>query len=185
MKFRNILQIFCYYIIPIILSIHFIINPDRKFLNVIGWISIIIVCFILFIKPIAMITQYKHFKRFLLYRRELGILSFWLALYHSLGYLYFFKMYKLLISNNLASYSYFGIPAFLIMFILGITSNKISMKLLKTKWKKVQYLAYGALILTMFHIELVKYQTFHFSFIISALFVILKYLEYKKIRIKK
>ena len=55
---------------------------------------------------------------------------------------------------NFGDYLSWGLVAFIGMFILGITSNKLSAIKLKRNWKKVQRLAYPAFAFTMIHAAL-------------------------------
>ena len=66
--------------------------------------------------------------------------------------------------------------------ILGLTSNKMSQKLLKKNWKRVQYLSYAALFLVLLHVSLAEGEIGLF-FLVGGLFIVLKVLEFKKVKL--
>ncbi|MEO2154765.1 MAG: ferric reductase-like transmembrane domain-containing protein [Nanoarchaeota archaeon] len=93
--------------------------------------------FISIIKPIIKIFNLRNFEKYLIFRKELGVIVFYLAFFHSLIIFYItdFNYYlaEKLIFNNFGYL--FGLIALIILFLLFITSNNLSMKILKKNWK--------------------------------------------------
>jgi len=75
------------------------------------------------------------------YKRKLGVLAFWFAVFHSVVLMYYLNVFSIngfinsLNLNNILIFS--GMIGFFGMFILSITFNKLSMLKLKRNWKKL------------------------------------------------
>lgn len=162
------------------LSLVFLFFPVlQKKLGSLSWALLLA---ILFLSPLAKISQSKTLQTLMLFRREAGILMGVFAIEHSL--LYFIKFNFPLASflepalwvraGNL-NYIGWGSLALLLTIPLLITSNNFSMRLLKTHWKKLQRLTYLLFILVALHVVLVKYNYIQIIFIITA-YIILKLL---------
>lgn len=65
-----------------------------------------------------------------------------------------------------------GFVATLILIPLFFTSNRKSMKWLKTKWKKLQSLAYAAILLSLLHIVLLEKTWMIYAIIVGLGFII-------------
>ena len=109
-----------------------------------------------FSKPLSVIfPNIDFFKKILRMRRELGISMFYFALAHGSSYI---------LKDGVSPYTrevgyVAGIFALSIYFILYLTSNNVSVRKLKRRWKKLHYLVYPAYILTMLHVGLVGGET--------------------------
>ena len=106
----------------------------------------------LMLTPLAMLTPRLRPLRWLLARRRaFGVAAFLYALLH----LYFYLLEMETLANVLAELELLGIwtgwLAFALMFPLALTSNDASMRALKTRWKKLQRLAYPMAALTLAH----------------------------------
>jgi sulfoxide reductase heme-binding subunit YedZ len=64
-----------------------------------------------------------------------------------------------------------GFIAILVLIPLFLTSNRKSMKKLKTKWKKLQSLAYAAIILSLLHVAILDKTWLIYAIIVSAGFI--------------
>lgn len=113
---------------------------------------------VLLLGPLA--RQFSIFDRFLKYRKELGVLTFFTALVHV--YLSMFALARrgpwgLYLSQPLSAYS--GLFALLIMFVLLIVSNSLAERLLGMKfwWKIQNWGARAAFIFIAFHMTALKY----------------------------
>ncbi|MEG4349434.1 ferric reductase-like transmembrane domain-containing protein [Microcoleus sp. LAD1_D5] len=97
------------------------------------------------------LTRKTGFPQWLLkYRRLIGLLSFFLAVFH--GFI-FFKQRNFDIFDIQTYFVYFqGVATFIIFTLLAITSNDWSVKRLKKNWKKLQRLTYLAMFLVTWHI---------------------------------
>lgn len=79
-----------------------------------------------------------------------------------------------------------GFVAVLLLIPLFLTSNRKSMKLLKTKWKKLQRLAYAAIFLSLLHVAILEKTWLIYAVIISVGFVIrAPFLKQKLIAIRQ
>ena len=179
METKRVMNVLCYYVLPIlIISLSFIFTNFRYF-NLTGRIAEVLLILILFVKPVAILTNRLFLRKFLAYRRQLGVLIFWLTLIHTIGFIYLFKMFKFSDFLGFKNHAFWGMLATIGMIVLGITSNKFSLLLLKQNWKKLQYLAYPVLFATLLHIGIVSNEMRLF-YILTTTFTILKILEFIK-----
>lgn len=65
-----------------------------------------------------------------------------------------------------------GFVAILLLVPLFLTSNRKAMKLLKTKWKKLQRLAYGAMFLSLLHVAILEKTWLIYAVIVGIGFII-------------
>lgn len=173
---KKFVDLLCLYIIPAGVFVWSLLLPNNYTFIVMGKISLWLFVFIMFIKPIAVISHNDFFNRRMHYRKQLGILTFWFFLFHALGLIYIMKLqldYFFLIPHL-----FFSLIAGLGMLILTITSNKYSVKKLKKNWKRIQYLAYPTFVFTLVHVALAqdKMQIFY---IITSLYIILKIFQFR------
>jgi sulfoxide reductase heme-binding subunit YedZ len=181
MKIRRIIQVVSYYVIPVVLLLLTLLIRDGDLFESFGSISLYLLIAVMFIKPVVKILNIKLFMKLLLYRREVGLLTFWFFLFHAYG---------LIVSQNIGlssllntgSFLFYGCVGGAMLVILAVTSNKISQKLLKKNWKRVQYLSYAALFFVLLHVSLVEGELWMF-FLVGGLFIVLKIIEFKKIRL--
>ncbi len=182
--FRLFLRYLSYYIAPAVLLILAVfpilsVRDSYDFFAIIGRWSLNVFTFIMVISPLSVIfgkVKYigKFLKKSFTYRKELGLLVFWLAFFHSI-YLFIVLKMNLLPINRLFSFSGYiswGIYAFIAMVILGATSNKISMIKLKTNWKKIQMLAYPTYAAVCVHTAIVKNESG--PYVLLGVYIILK-----------
>lgn len=187
---KKIIQYICYYILPSlmlisIISLNLLKIDEYQLLSKFGSISLILVMIILFVKPLSVIFQKIDFlKKILMYRREMGVLAFWFAMFHGILLMFYLKLIS---QNSLPQFLdikgmlFWGTIALFLMFLLGITSNTLSQIKLKQNWKKLQYLAYFALAFILIHKAIVKNEIY--PYFILVLFIVLKIVE--KYLIKK
>ena len=201
-KLRKFLNWFVIFVVPILFLIYtFFILKNNLFYEfeikgrLLGYIAYWLLAFILLIKPIIIIFNLKKLKKYLSYRKELGILTFYFALFHVVFVTLFH--YKILKFDELEKsvvffffnffikdkYNFIGFLGLIILFILTITSNKFSMKLLKNKWKKLHYSVYLAFILLSLHSYFITREIIYV--ITLVIFIILKILEFKGVKIIK
>jgi len=88
-----------------------------------------------------------------LFRRQLGVLAFFMAVTH-VGYMSWIR--KIASGENpldsLFKYQQTGFAAFTIFLLLWVTSNDISMKLLGKWWRYLQRLSYVSVIALILHV---------------------------------
>jgi sulfoxide reductase heme-binding subunit YedZ len=181
---RTIVQIICYYILPAIMLITelmaIIANASlyRLLVNY-GNYAMYLVIIILFVKPLSILfPKIKPFRTLMTYRREMGVLAFWFAVFHSIALLFYLEIFKTGDISILYQDSalLFGVLALFCMLILGFTSNKLAVIKLKRNWKRVQMVAYPALFLIVFH--MMQHEKEYSGLIILIAFLSLKTAEY-------
>lgn len=183
MNTRKLITLTSIYIVPLFLIItlvHIFKAYNTNLLSEFGKVSFILLFILLIIKPIStLIPKLSCLKKYLTYRRELGIIIAYFAFAHGLTYLYF-------IETQSWSYPalgiYSGIFAIIIMFLLYITSNTKSMIKLGRKWKILHNFVYLIFYLVILHVIAIKSFQGEYHYLLFALVVIvLKLLEKKKL----
>lgn len=181
---RKIVQIISYYMAPIllflVLYVGIISQKEAYDLSVLmGEWAFILFAIILFIKPLSvLIPKLKILRTIVSLRRELGLLIFWLAFWHSIYLMFALNLFTfngLIVLTDFRGYLSWGAVAFIGMLIVGITSNKLSAIKLKRNWKKIQMISYPAFIFTAIHRAMD--QGDNFSYMIAGVFLILKIVE--------
>lgn len=86
----------------------------------------------------------------LLYRRQIGIMMFVLALVHMITSGMFLSSEPFIVVSTMAM---------VILFLLFVTSNNLSVKILAKYWHILQRLTYVAMILIIFHLTLIRFST--------------------------
>ncbi len=146
---KQLAQLFSYYLLPFSLVITALFVTNLEFFYFLGEFALYLLFFTLLLKPLSVLSKAKVWKTLLGYRREIGILIFWMVMIHGVvlwlraGY-----------SNNdffTLPYLFFGLIAGLGIVVLGLTSNRISTRLLKKHWKTVHIIAYPTLIFAVLH----------------------------------
>ena len=128
----------------------------------ISWFLLIV---ILYMRPLADITNSRKLRRLLKYRKHLGIVCGFAALIHVILYLIsydllvpFFTESQFWQFDNLFGW---GNIALIALFIPFITSNRTSQKFFKKRWKTLQYFAYPAFIFTGIHVSFAHGNVLH------------------------
>ena len=179
---RKFIQLIAYYLAPLTALAILVIFPERDLLNFSGYVALYTILLILFIKPIGIILNWKILRRLIVLRREMGVLSFWAALLHGTGYLI---RADFNLDLKISSPFFWGYITLSLIILLGITSNNISVRILRLNWKRLQYLAYPAMVTALLHVELVKLRTFYITLSLTVLFIALKVWEKKKLSHRK
>lgn len=190
MKLRDILKIVSFYILPVALIVvifgGFFEGSGLKHFSIeLGNWAINLFIFIMFIKPFSVFfSKCKMLKKLVLWRKELGIAIFYLAFFHMVG---------IFIATDLWSYprewisGFENIPILLgtislmLMFVLYLTSNRISLKKMKKNWYKLHYLSYPALFFALLHKFGLEKDSYIPAFVVFVVFVALKVFEWKKL----
>jgi sulfoxide reductase heme-binding subunit YedZ len=85
------------------------------------------------------------------HRREFGVASFAYALLHTLVYLGHKADFGLIVSEGRNPGLLTGWVSLVLMLILAVTSNDVSVRLLRAAWKRLHWLVYPAAALTLAH----------------------------------
>lgn len=123
-----------------------------------GKVAKTVLLIILFMKPILMIVGYKPLLQLIPYRRQLGMITFWFALFHAGGILInnnFFSL-QLLFSNIFKNALSRWVLSITGILFLGATTNFYSQRKLGKNWKRIQSLAYPVLFLVLLHAQLIQ-----------------------------
>lgn len=156
---------------------------DHEIYALFGQAAQYLLIYLLFIKPLGIVFNITVFKMQLSYRRQMGVATFWLALFHVVTLIVDRQIYTLAEFTGMDNFLLYGFVAIVGMTILAITSNNISQKFLGKYWKKIQYLSYPTLYFTLLHVALLEQELLMF-FAISTAFIVLKFLEFKKVRFR-
>lgn len=180
-RFRRLVSLAVYVVLPLALVALWASPLALFFARQMGELAQALLLLLLFMKPAAVIFNIRILRRALVYRRQMGVVVFYLALFH----------FALLVNPaRLLDFSYYtvgnhvlyGAPALLILALLGITSNDRALKLLRRNWLRLHKLAYLALVLVIIHSALANGELFKIILIIP-LYAALKILEYRGTRI--
>lgn len=179
--FEKALELLSFYLLPAGLFVSALLWPKNShFYLQLGEVAWILVLLVLFIKPIAVLTRNKTAFRLCMLRRELGVASFWLFIFHAAGLIYNFNLTVLPDYFILNSARFWGTTSGIGMLLLGLTSNNFSMKLLKEHWKDLQYLAYPTLFLAGAHKYMAEDKTLWPAILIFCVFIALKCIEWQE-----
>lgn len=148
---KLVVQILVYYVTPPALLLLSIFVGDGHFFKEVGNWALNVLIGVMFIKPLYVLIPWKFLRYLGTYRREAGVLTFWLFLFHAIGLIYSRQLFDLSAYFVFDRYLFWGAVAGLMLVILGLTSNNISVRTLKGNWKRVQYLAYPAFVFTLIH----------------------------------
>lgn len=126
-------------------------NPIQALHIRLGDWSLRFLCITLAITPIQTITRWRSMTE---YRQLFGLFTFFYASLHLLVYLLVDHnfMWSLIITDIIESpYIWLGVFAYIVIFLLGVTSSKFAMKKLGKNWKKLHRWIYLASITSVIH----------------------------------
>lgn len=161
-----------YFILAFSLSIIYVFINPQEFKEFWFYARKLLIV-ILFVRPLSDIfPKCKIFKYWVLLRREMWILMWMLVLAHGIWY---FISKDLPLSDlystrlwDLTWYLGWGMLAWVLTFILAITSNNISVKFFWKKWKSIQRLNYLMFAFAAIHIGMVHNYVFLYSVIVTV-----------------
>ncbi len=188
MKYINTL---CYYIIPawalLYVFVPYFMWDSIYYNNAVSlWsVAFYILLGLLFIKPLTLIfSDIRLFAKLLILRKQFWVLMLWFFLGHFIWTvlsIWYKDIFFLIQAQGLKSYFVWGILAGIIVFLLWITSNVYSMKLLKKNWKRLHKLVYPALLFTALHIYFIAGDVI--PLVITVLYWVVKIIAWKWIKI--
>ncbi len=126
-------------------------NPIQALHIRLGDWSLRFLCITLAITPIQAITRWRGMTEC---RQLFGLYTFFYASLHVLVYLFVDHnfMWSLIITDIIESpYIWLGVLAYIIVFLLGLTSSKFAMKTLGKNWKKLHRWIYLASVASVIH----------------------------------
>jgi len=151
-----------------------------------GWTAWVITVIVMLAKPLSILFK-GLFIKILPYRQWLGITLSLFAILHVVLFVirvgdvsFFFDPGYW----NFTTFTGWGVLSFVVMLPLFVTSNKLSMKLLKKNWKRIQLLAYVFFIAVGLHIYLANGQ-WYFSLLPIGIWLLLYIIAFIKLRSSK
>lgn len=126
-------------------------NPIQTLHIRLGDWSLRFLCLTLIITPFQTITRWRGMTE---YRQLFGLYTFFYASLHLLVYLLVDHSFNwsLIITDIIESpYIWLGVFAYIVVFLLGITSSKFAMKKLGKTWKKLHRWVYLSAIASVIH----------------------------------
>ncbi len=183
---RKILDGTIYGVLPFVLIMLWIVpqlsTVTRFFAKQAGSLSQVLLLIILFMKPVGVVFGIRILKRTLVFRREMGVAMFYLALFH----------FAVLVTPSLifdityyrwSNHVLYGAVALIFAGMLWITSNNHSMRLLGRNWKRLHALAYPMLFLVLLHAAITSGEWTKIL-VLVPLYSALKVLEWRRVTIK-
>ena len=174
LKFKNIVSKIVYYVLPLVLLVWSLFYSSGGFFRILGIVSEVLLVWLLFVKPLAVISKSKFLFNVVNFRRQLGVATFWFFFFHAVG---LYMLYGMTFSSVINSLLW-GFLAGVGLLVLFVTSNNYSMNLLKKNWKHLQRLAYLVLFGVLLHSSL-KTTMLKFYIVVSLL-IVLKLVEWVK-----
>jgi len=184
LSLKVILSFFSYAALPAGLLVLAFVSPTSGVFAKAGSAAQWLLAFLLFLKPAAVISRNARLTRLLQYRRQMGVAVFWLALFHGAGCIVIYDIWRTVPFLDLSSFYAYGAAALIGIILLGLTSNDISVRILKRNWKRLQMLAYPILGLVFLHSSMAQDALWKF-FLVAGLFAAAKYGEYEAVRRRK
>ena len=118
------------------------------------------------------------------WRRQLGIATFLAIVVHSGLWITRWMSTNFTLVNQLQTrYLLAGYIGILCLFVGYITSNNFSIRILKSRWKTIQYTSYIALLFAILHLMLLNPGEYFGQVIVLVIYIVSKLIEKKKIRI--
>ncbi len=180
---KRLIDDFFYYVLPVTLGV-LLLYPEavRKLQAPLGVAAITMLIIVLFVKPPAVLfPKIRIFSKLVSMRRELGLATFFLALFHFLYYVAIRGMtlhttfWEALVRPGAIRY---GAWALLLLLVISASSIWFIISRLKRWWKRIQRLSYLVLPLVLIHSTLMERESWWQAIVIFSLYVILKGIEW-------
>lgn len=126
-------------------------NPIQALHIRLGDWSLRFLCITLAITPIQKITKWRGMSN---YRQLFGLYSFFYATLHLLAYLCIDQalVWSIIVADIVeSSYIWFGLLAYIVIFLLAITSPDSAKKMMGKSWKKLHRFIYPASVAVIIH----------------------------------
>lgn len=179
-NFKKTAQTISYYLYPLTLGIIAFAIPSPYIFRQFGSLAFYLLTINLFIKPLNVIFRSKPLQIMMTLRREIGMSSFWSYVFHSLGMIYIYDLDRLKLLSDPTSFIFFGASAGIGMYLLGLTSNDLAVRLLKRNWKRLHRVAYLVFFLSLYHSSTATGELWKLYFF-GGSYLILKVVEFRKI----
>ncbi|MCM2972247.1 protein-methionine-sulfoxide reductase heme-binding subunit MsrQ [Larsenimonas suaedae] len=126
-------------------------EPGQYLLLKFGLCALVLLLLTLALTPLTRLTGWRGFTAI---RRQLGLWCFAYALLHLTSYVLFILGLDVsLLWDDIQRRPYIivGALALLGLLVMAVTSNRVSMRRLGKRWKRVHSLVYGVLLLVLLH----------------------------------
>ncbi len=163
---RRMIDIWFYHLsIPVLVFVLLIVFDNkmqfdaRQMIKNSGLLAIILLCITLIVGPISKYIKFFNYVK--VHRKSWGLFAFFAAAVHTVLVVYRFYEWDFIktfsFSNPRVLPVWSGLIALFILFLIAITSNKLSMGLMGAKkWKLLQTTSYIALIFVLIHFVLAE-----------------------------
>lgn len=176
---KKIFSIGAYWVIPTVFASASFFFPGGDLYSALGLVAMYLLAFLLFLKPVAILSRRRELLYLLQFRRQFGVAVFWLALFHGAGYLLLYDLWGTPLLSDLSSHHFYGLVGLFGLIILALTSNDFSVKFLKKHWKQIHWLVYPVFVLVLLHAGLAHGSLVLFSGV-TIVYGVLKYLDWKQ-----
>ncbi|MFN6570693.1 iron reductase [Dendronalium sp. ChiSLP03b] len=150
--------------------------------NVIGFVSLIYYSATIYPSIFKIVFPHFHKHTFIKAlsknRRYFGIAAFCFAVHHSI--IVIFKKNLNLLNISTCIHTFTGLSILLIFTLLAVTSNDLSIKLLKNNWKKLHSLTYLVIFILPLHILLKMYGSWTYITPMAMIIVLVSFLIFSQ-----
>lgn len=172
---QRVLGYLSFYVLPLVLvGLSYGNGFDEHFFKELGEPALNLLLFILFLPPFSQITNWTFLRILMGWRREFGVAAFWFFLFHGAGMIYSENLTDINTFLDPNGYLFWGGIAGIGMLILGLTSNDLSVKLLKRNWKRLQLIAIPTLFFAHAHVSIIEYRSLVPTLILVLVYVALR-----------
>ena len=173
----KLIQKLIYYVLPVVLLLVSVVVGGEVF-GKFGTLAMLGVTAVLYVQPLSILTKNPWIIKLFTMRREMGVASFWLFFFHAYG-LIFSRNISPEFIFNVKGFIFWGFLAGMGMWLLGLTSNNFSQKLLKKNWKRLQRVVYPTYFLLLYHASMAEGEMWKF-WVFGGGYVVLKGLSFYK-----
>jgi sulfoxide reductase heme-binding subunit YedZ len=177
----SFLKFSAYVVLPLVLIYLSIAFPQRSTFIYFGKASEYLLAYLLMIKPLGKIFNIKFFITQLSFRRQMGIMTFWLALFHSVMFIYLYEIYEISKFTDVQNFRFYGAVSMIGLCILAVTSNNFAVRTLKKYWKRLHRLVYLIFLFLLIHSSLAGGE-YLWRAVLGVTYFVLKVLEFKGVR---
>lgn len=189
---KKYISLAAYVVLPGVLLVQYFILRGDHYYSDLGERAEQLLLIVMFLKPASVLLRKIGLLRTgLAYRRQLGVATFYFAFFHVLGYAAVIETpaWVAFIDSLGTPFLdlWYGALALAVMFMLYITSNRISQKTFGKAWKWIQRAGYVLLSLVYVHSGLVEGDGIGTAVVVTVAFIAAKVAEYavRKHRKKK
>lgn len=182
MNFKKIIGIVAFFVTPVVLAVLVMLEPELEVFNELGLAAIVALGITLFIRPLGIITGKEIFWKIGFFRKEFGVIVFWLFLFHGLGQIYMYFLGEQPIVGEFRTEMFVGIASGFILLFMFILSNSWLTDKFNINWGKMSPLSYIAFVFALVHSPVISGE-YELPAILLVTFAVLKIVEFRKIQI--